>query len=71
MKKYILINDIGELVADENTIIELDEEIIDQRNKDQHSKLWIAQVTHEVIGVHIEKKRLFHNPALEKEKKNN
>jgi hypothetical protein len=57
MKKYILINDIGELIAEENTMIELDEVIIDQRNKDQYSKLWIAQVTHEVIGVHIEKQK--------------
>ncbi|HUV71959.1 MAG TPA: hypothetical protein VMW25_03035 [Clostridia bacterium] len=68
MKKYILINDSGELVAEEKTMIELDEAIINQE-EDKHSKLWIAQVTHEVIGVHIEKKRLFHNPASEKEKK--
>ena len=86
MKKYILINDSGELVAEEKTMIELDEVIIDQRNKDkektskaddedddddeQDSRLWIAQVIYEVIGVHIEKKRLFNNPASEKEKKN-
>ena len=68
MKKYILINDNGEVLAEEKTMIDLDEAIISQPEEDKYSKLWIAQLTHEVIGVHIEKKRLFNDPATEKKK---
>ena len=62
MKKYALINDNGEVVAEENTMTEIEEEIIRQQEEDKDSKLWIAQVIYEVIGVHVETKRLFNNP---------
>jgi len=68
MKKYVLINDSGEVVAEEQTMIDMDAEIIRQQEENTDCKLWIAQVTHEVIGVHVETKRLFNNPASNKEK---